>query len=60
MLDVGDKDSLLDSNTRLSGELERLGIVHAYEVYDGDHGNRVGARFRENVLTFFTQHLDAR
>ena len=57
-LDVGDKDSLVDSNSRLSAALERLGVAHGYEIYDGDHGNRVGQRFREEVLPFFTQHLD--
>lgn len=59
MLDVGDQDGLLAGNTRFSEALKRLGIAHEYEVYEGNHGNKVGARFIEKVLPFFGKHLDA-
>ena len=57
-VDVGDADSLLATNEQLNESLERLGVGHEFEVYEGDHGNRVAQRFRENVLPFFSEHLD--
>ena len=57
-LDVGDKDSLMATNVQLEAALGRLGVEHGFEVYDGDHGNRVAQRFRENVLPFFSAELD--
>ena len=59
MLDVGDEDRLEAVNSRMAAELERLDIDHRYEIYEGDHGNRVGSRFIEQVLPFFAAHLDA-
>lgn len=53
MLDVGDEDSLLASNTRFSTALRRLGVAHRYEVYPGNHGNRIGERFVSQLLPFF-------
>src|SRR5690606_22074628 len=55
---VGDKDTLHATNVQTSEALNRLGVEHTFEVYDGDHGNRVAQRFRENVMTFFAEHLE--
>ena len=52
-IDVGDKDPLGASNIDLDKALTRLGVAHTFEVYDGDHGNRVGARFLSHLLPFF-------
>ncbi len=57
MLDVGDKDTLATNNADLDAALTRLGVPHGWEVYDGDHGNRIGARFVSNVLPFFSAQL---
>jgi S-formylglutathione hydrolase FrmB len=57
-LDVGDEDSLMATNVQLDAALSRLGVAHGFEVYQGNHGNRVAQRFRENVLPFFSEHLD--
>jgi len=57
-LDVGDEDGLEATNTQMSAALERLDIDHGYEIYPGNHGNRVGQRFIDNVLPFFAEHLD--
>lgn len=54
MLDVGDKDGLEATNTQLDAALTRLGVAHGYEVYDGDHGNRIGERFVSKLLPFFS------
>lgn len=57
-MDVGDADTLMATNVQLSEALDRLGVGHHFEVYEGDHGNRVGTRFKANVLPFFAEHLD--
>lgn len=57
MLEVGDKDTLADSNKQLHEALTRLGIKHGWEVYDGDHLNHIDKRFVENLLPFFSKHL---
>jgi enterochelin esterase-like enzyme len=59
-LDVGNEDGLSASNTQLAAALKRLGVAHEFEVYEGTHGNRVGARFTGKVLPFFAKHLDAK
>lgn len=58
-LDVGDKDGLKDSNTQLDAALTRLNVPHTFEVYEGTHGDRIGARFIDKVLPFFAKHLTA-
>jgi len=58
-LDVGTKDPFLTTNTQLDQALTRLGIVHKFETYDGDHGSRITARFAEKVLPFFSGSLAA-
>ena len=57
-LDVGDADPLGADNVRLDAALTRLKVPHAFEQYEGDHGNRVRERFRTKVLPFFSEHLD--
>jgi len=56
-LDVGNEDGLEATNTQLDAALTRLGVAHGYEIYQGDHGNRVGQRFIDNVLPFFADNL---
>jgi len=57
-IDVGDKDPLGAPNVDLDKALTRLGIAHTFEQYEGDHMNRVAARFQSNLLRFFSQHLE--
>jgi S-formylglutathione hydrolase FrmB len=59
-LDVGDKDPFVTTNRQLNEALTRLNIANSIEVYEGDHGNRVGERFASKVLPFFSKHLAAR
>jgi S-formylglutathione hydrolase FrmB len=56
-LDVGDKDPLGADNVKLDAELTRLRVQHGYELYDGDHTNRVKERFPAKLLPFFSEHL---
>lgn len=57
-LEVGDKDFLLQDDTRMHEELERFGVAHEWKIFDGDHGNRVAERIRSELLPFFGEHLD--
>jgi S-formylglutathione hydrolase FrmB len=57
-LDVGDADGLAASNRALDAAFTCLGIDHTFEVYEGNHGNRVGARFQADVLRFFSENLE--
>ncbi len=56
-MDVGNADALSTSNKQFSDSLTRLGVAHDFEIYEGTHGNRVGARFIADVLPFFAKHL---
>ena len=57
-LDIGDKDFLLAQNEQLHKELTRFGVEHSWTTYDGDHGNRIAARIRSELLPFFATHLE--
>lgn len=59
LIDVGDEDGLEATNTQMAAALSRLEVAHHYEVYAGDHGNRIGQRFVDELLPFFSQHLQA-
>ena len=56
-LDVGDKDFIIADSNAMHAELNRYGIAHDWEVYEGDHGSRVPERFQAKVLPFFARHL---
>ncbi len=58
-LDVGTMDPFLTTNTQLDQALTRLGVAHKFETYEGDHGNRIAARFAAKVLPFFSENLAA-
>jgi S-formylglutathione hydrolase FrmB len=56
-LDIGLQDGLITSNQVFVERLQRFGIPHTYETYEGDHGNRIPQRLEEKVLPFFSRHL---
>ena len=56
-MDVGEQDGLIGANRTLSETMTRYGVEHSFETYEGDHVNRIGQRFEENVLPFFRRHL---
>ena len=56
-IEVGTRDPFITLNTQLDQALTRLGVSHAFETYDGDHGSKIKARFAEKLLPFFTAHL---
>jgi enterochelin esterase-like enzyme len=55
--DGGDKDGLTKDATRLHEELDLFGVANSFEVYDGNHVNRIAERFEAKVLPFFAKHL---
>ncbi len=57
-LDVGNEDGLKTDNDALHAELDRFGITHTYEVYEGGHGDKIAGRIPTHVLPFFAEHLD--
>jgi S-formylglutathione hydrolase FrmB len=56
-MDVGEQDFLLDDVKLMHRELIRFGVPHEFMLFEGDHVNRVKARFRSNFLPFFAKHL---
>ena len=56
-LDVGNQDFILADSNAMHDELNRYGVNHHLEVYEGDHGTRVPERFQTKVLPFFARHL---
>lgn len=56
--DVGDADGLVTDDTLISEELDKFGIDHTFEVYEGNHVSHIGQRFNEVVLPFMAEHLD--
>jgi enterochelin esterase-like enzyme len=56
-MDVGDQDNLAATNKQMDESLTRLGVAHTFEVYEGNHGNRVKERFETKVLPFFSANL---
>ncbi len=57
-LDVGTADGLIRDDTLIHQELEKFGIEHRWETYEGTHTDKIGARFASVVLPFMAQHLD--
>ncbi|WP_375194214.1 alpha/beta hydrolase [Sphingobium sp.] len=57
-IDVGDRDGLKDDARTLHEALDRYGIANSFEIYDGDHTSRVAWRFQDELMPFFSSHLD--
>ena len=56
-IDTGDKDFVNPDDKAMHAELEKFGIKHDWELYEGDHGNRVSERLEKAVFPFFAKHL---
>lgn len=56
--DVGDQDTNIAANlTELDRVLTTYRVPHTFEVYEGNHTNRIPERFEKEVLPFFSAHL---
>lgn len=57
--DVGDQDTNIAANlTELDRVLTAYQVPHAFEIYQGNHGNRIPERVEMKVLPFFSQRLE--
>jgi S-formylglutathione hydrolase FrmB len=56
-IDVGDQDGLRTDTAKLRDVLDSYGIGNTFEMYAGDHTNKLGDRFQNHVLPFFGAHL---
>jgi enterochelin esterase-like enzyme len=56
-MDVGDQDGLRADTGRLHDILDKYGIAHTFEVYEGTHTSKVADRFQNHVMTFFSGNL---
>lgn len=56
-LDVGDQDGLRTDTGKLHDVLDAYAIVNTFEVYPGTHTSKLGERFQNHVLPFFSANL---
>jgi S-formylglutathione hydrolase FrmB len=56
-LDVGDQDGLRSDTGKLHDVLDAYGITNTLEVYPGTHTSKLGDRFQNHVLPFFSNNL---
>jgi enterochelin esterase-like enzyme len=55
--DGGDKDGLTRDATTMHEQLDLYGVKNSFEVYQGDHTNRIVERFRTKVIPYFQANL---
>ncbi|MET3879122.1 alpha/beta hydrolase-fold protein [Chitinophaga sp. OAE865] len=56
--DAGDRDAGIAESIRiLDRELNKYHISHSFEIYEGDHINRVSKRIEDKMLDFFGKNL---
>ncbi|WP_333820960.1 alpha/beta hydrolase [Ohtaekwangia sp.] len=56
--DAGTKDAwIAESIKTLDNELNKYGIKHFFEIYEGDHINRVAERIQNKMVKFFSDNL---
>jgi enterochelin esterase-like enzyme len=56
-LDVGDEDGLRVDTAKLHKRLSEYGIANTFEQYSGNHTSKLGDRFQNHVMKFFSEHL---
>ena len=56
--DAGARDQGIAASIRtLDGELNRNKVKHIFEIYEGDHINRIAERIENKMLQFFSDNL---
>ena len=56
--DAGTRDESIAASIKvLDQELNKYGVKHEFEIYEGNHINRVAERIERKMLTFFSQNL---
>lgn len=57
-IDVGDQDGLRGEALKLHIVLDQYAIANDFEVYPGTHTSKLGDRFQNHVMPFFSEHLE--
>lgn len=58
-IDSGDKDMGIAPAVRaMHAVFDSYKVPHDFEIYEGDHLNRIAHRIETKVVPFFSQHLD--
>ena len=56
--DAGNKDETIDAGIKvLNNNLNKYGVKHLFEIYEGTHTDHIAKRIRENMLKFFSDNL---
>ena len=56
--DAGTRDENIAASIKvLDATLNTYGLKHDFEIYEGDHLNRIGERITQKMLPFFSSHL---
>lgn len=56
-LDVGDQDGLRVDTAQLHARLKQYGIANSFQEYPGTHTSKLGDRFQNHVMKFFSDTL---
>jgi len=56
-MECGLQDTLIGSNREFHEALDRLGIRHTFETFEGHHSDHLEERIEQKVLPFFSSHL---
>jgi len=60
-IDVGQFDEFSHiriASRAFSAELAAKGVPHTFEMYEGDHANKIRERFEQHVVPFFARVLE--
>ncbi|MDB5193959.1 MAG: esterase [Segetibacter sp.] len=56
--DAGTKDEAIAASIKvLDEELNKYNIKHLFEIYEGNHTNKIGERIKQKMLPFFSTNL---
>ena len=56
--DAGTRDQSIAASIKvLDAELTKYGIKHTFQIYEGDHINKIAERMAGNMLVFFSKNL---
>ena len=59
-IDAGDMDEPIATNVRtLHAILDVYRLAHTFEIYEGNHVNRISERVAKRVLPFFASNLES-
>jgi S-formylglutathione hydrolase FrmB len=56
-MNAGTLEPLLQPNRDMDQALSAAGVVHTFEIFEGDHNGQVGVNFETKVLPFFSAQL---